>query len=166
MDKIPSQNLKNYQVWCHRRLLQLQVRDPFQELIFITKHLNPNLFLSPSPKKTIPNKKIHATTPNPTLNPDLPKKPNGSGDEPPVCRNGHGVPADTKNYHTWAYRQWLLVEFNQPELWAGELEFVGEMLHDDVRNNSAWHHRFFVVWDSGIREGEVDSEAVLRRKIE
>ena len=75
-------------------------------------------------------------------------------------------PVDTKNYHTWAYRQWLLAEFNSPELWAGELDFVEMMLRHDVRNNSAWHHRFFVVWESGVREGEIDREAVLRREIE
>ena len=54
---------------------------------------------------------------------------------------------DSKNYHTWSYRQWLLVYFKEDEsLWTGELDFVDEMLGQDVRNNSAWHHRFFVVW--------------------
>lgn len=84
----------------------------------------------------------------------------------PARKNGHGGPVDTKNYHTWAYRQWLLAEFNSPELWAGELEFVEEMLRDDLRNNSAWHHRFFVVWENGVREGEADREQVIRREIE
>jgi protein farnesyltransferase/geranylgeranyltransferase type-1 subunit alpha len=72
---------------------------------------------------------------------------------------------DSKNYHTWAYREWVLAHFNQNDLWAGELEFVEKLLDEDLRNNSAWHHRFFVVWDSGVREGDEDREAVLRREI-
>ncbi|KAG6857972.1 hypothetical protein C0995_003655, partial [Termitomyces sp. Mi166 len=39
------------------------------------------------------------------------------------------------------------------DLWAGELDFVETIIVQDVRNNSAWHHRFFVVFQSGIREG-------------
>ena len=74
--------------------------------------------------------------------------------------------ADTKNYHTWSYRQWLLAYFNdEDELWTGELGFVDAMLAQDVRNNSAWHHRFFVVWGCGVREGEEDRERVYKREL-
>ena len=74
--------------------------------------------------------------------------------------------ADTKNYHTWSYRQWLLAYFNdEDELWRGELDFVDAMLAQDVRNNSAWHHRFFVVWGCGVREGEEDRERVYKREL-
>lgn len=74
--------------------------------------------------------------------------------------------ADTKNYHTWSYRQWLLAYFNdEDELWTGELDFVDAMLAQDVRNNSAWHHRFFVVWGCGVREGEGDRERVYKREL-
>jgi protein farnesyltransferase/geranylgeranyltransferase type-1 subunit alpha len=73
---------------------------------------------------------------------------------------------DQKNYHTWSYRQWLLSYFNDEEdLWSKELDFVDVMLTKDVRNNSAWHHRFFVVWASGVRDGEEDRERVLRREL-
>lgn len=73
---------------------------------------------------------------------------------------------DAKNYHTWSYRQWLLAFFNDEErLWAGERAYVDRMLEEDVRNNSAWHHRFFVVWQTGIRKGEEDREDVLRREL-
>lgn len=30
---------------------------------------------------------------------------------------------DSKNYHTWSHRQWLIKEFN---LWDGELDYVDE----------------------------------------
>ncbi|KAH6879372.1 hypothetical protein BKA70DRAFT_1127296, partial [Coprinopsis sp. MPI-PUGE-AT-0042] len=76
---------------------------------------------------------------------------------------------DSKNYHTWSYRQWLLAYFKDDEaLWQGELDFVEEMLGQDVRNNSAWHHRFFVVWASGVREegeSQSDRERILRREL-
>ncbi|KAF5329979.1 hypothetical protein D9611_010404 [Ephemerocybe angulata] len=73
---------------------------------------------------------------------------------------------DTKNYHTWSYRQWLLAYFNDEEdMWAGELDFVEQLLGQDIRNNSAWHHRFFVVWASGVREGDEDRERVFKREL-
>ena len=73
--------------------------------------------------------------------------------------------ADEKNYHTWSYRQWLLSHFNDDDLWENELDFTDHMIVDDVRNNSAWHHRFFVVWQSGVRDAEADRERVTRREL-
>lgn len=74
--------------------------------------------------------------------------------------------SDSKNYHTWSYRQWILVHFNdEPRLWAGERAYAEELLEEDVRNNSAWHHRFFVVFSSGVRAGDEDREQVLRREL-
>ncbi|KIK68575.1 hypothetical protein GYMLUDRAFT_36037 [Collybiopsis luxurians FD-317 M1] len=72
---------------------------------------------------------------------------------------------DAKNYHTWSYRQWLLAYFNDDNLWIGELDFVDELLNADIRNNSAWHHRFFTVFQSGVHQGEEDRERVLRREL-
>lgn len=72
---------------------------------------------------------------------------------------------DTKNYHTWSYRQWILAYFNQDELWSHELRFVESMLETDVRNNSAWHHRFFVVFQSGVRNGDRDRNEIIRREL-
>jgi len=77
-----------------------------------------------------------------------------------------GLEGDAKNYHTWSYRQWILGYFTgDRDVWLGELPFVDEMLSHDVRNNSAWHHRYFVVWGSGIREGEEDRGQVLSREL-
>ncbi|KAG9313486.1 hypothetical protein JVU11DRAFT_5811 [Chiua virens] len=77
----------------------------------------------------------------------------------------YALQIDTKNYHTWSYRQWTLAHFNDATLWHGELAFVERMLDGDLRNNSAWHHRFFVVFQSGIREGDEDRNAVVRREL-
>ncbi|KAF3348088.1 Malic acid transport protein [Verticillium dahliae VDG2] len=49
---------------------------------------------------------------------------------------------DTKNYHVWSYRQYLVRRLG---LWtAQELAATQTLIEDDVRNNSAWSHRFFV----------------------
>jgi protein farnesyltransferase/geranylgeranyltransferase type-1 subunit alpha len=51
---------------------------------------------------------------------------------------------DTKNYHVWSYRQFLVRKL---ALWdQDELEAVEKYITDDVRNNSAWSHRFFLVF--------------------
>jgi protein farnesyltransferase/geranylgeranyltransferase type-1 subunit alpha len=72
---------------------------------------------------------------------------------------------DEKNYHTWAYRQWILASAADAALWADELPWVTGLLADDVRNNSAWHHRFYVVWQSGV-PGTTDAPAVLARELQ
>ncbi|OSD05218.1 protein prenylyltransferase [Trametes coccinea BRFM310] len=73
---------------------------------------------------------------------------------------------DTKNYHTWSYRQWILTHFNnEARLWAGERPYAEQLIDADVRNNSAWHHRFFVVFSSGVRLGDEEREVVLRREL-
>jgi protein farnesyltransferase/geranylgeranyltransferase type-1 subunit alpha len=40
-------------------------------------------------------------------------------------------------------RQWVVQKFN---LWDDELGYVEDNLRIDVRNNSAWNHRFFIVF--------------------
>lgn len=50
---------------------------------------------------------------------------------------------DTKNYHVWTYRHFLVRRF---KLWDSprELADVDALLAADVRNNSAWNHRFML----------------------
>ncbi|KAG9050609.1 CAAX geranylgeranyltransferase alpha subunit [Tulasnella sp. UAMH 9824] len=166
MNSMMAQNLKTYQIWHHRRLLQTHLREPYAELAFITKSLRP---VPAQPEddedeeddgEQLPETGVcDNTKPLPTPKTQPPAQP-----QKPATPAKSSV--DTKNYHTWAYRQWLLAEFNSPELWAGELDFVDEMLRYDVRNNSAWHHRFFVTFENGIREGEEDRQAVARREID
>ncbi|KAG8944701.1 CAAX geranylgeranyltransferase alpha subunit [Tulasnella sp. 424] len=164
INSMMAQNLKTYQIWHHRRLLQTHLREPYTELAFITKSLRPDPV---DPEDDDEDESEDEETPETgvcdnTKPPPTPKTPTSTQAKKPRAKSS----VDTKNYHTWAYRQWLLAEFNSPELWAGELEFVDEMLRHDIRNNSAWHHRFFVTFDSGIREGEEDRQAVARREID
>ncbi|KAH6844350.1 hypothetical protein B0T12DRAFT_360615 [Alternaria alternata] len=66
---------------------------------------------------------------------------------------------DSKNYHVWSYRQWLVKRFDlfdKPE----ELEWTHSMIEEDVRNNSAWNHRYYLV--VGGREGKPSADLVER----
>lgn len=58
---------------------------------------------------------------------------------------------DSKNYHVWSYRQWLVEHFSlwdDPEEWA----CVERMIEADVRNNSAWNHRWFLCFGQHAEE--------------
>lgn len=64
---------------------------------------------------------------------------------------------DSKNYHVWSYRQYLVRKLSLfPSQTAStpllsELTSLDTLIRNDVRNNSAWSHRFFVVFsDPGI----------------
>ncbi|KAL2857190.1 hypothetical protein BJY01DRAFT_159556 [Aspergillus pseudoustus] len=50
---------------------------------------------------------------------------------------------DSKNYHVWTYRHWLVRHF---ELWDSprEIADINSLLNSDVRNNSAWNHRYML----------------------
>jgi protein farnesyltransferase/geranylgeranyltransferase type-1 subunit alpha len=50
--------------------------------------------------------------------------------------------SDSKNYHAWSYRVWLIERFS---LWEGELEYAESLLDKEVQNNSAWSYRYFLL---------------------
>jgi hypothetical protein len=50
--------------------------------------------------------------------------------------------ADSKNYHAWAHRQVVVAA---GAAWQQEQQYVQRLLAEDVRNNSAWNQRFFVL---------------------
>lgn len=66
------------------------------------------------------------------------------------------IHADSKNYHAWQYRQWVLKTYS---LWSDELAFVDKLLGEDIRNNSAWNQRYFVIaHTTGFRDEIVERE--------
>jgi hypothetical protein len=80
----------------------------------------------------------------------------GDGSGEPTFTTVH-LCDDAKNYHAWSHRQWAVKTYG---LWDGEMEFTEEMLMGaglvpygglpaDVRNNSAWSHRWFVLTRGG-----------------
>lgn len=69
---------------------------------------------------------------------------------------------DAKNYHAWQHRQWVIkvgvaswvsTVRSSPDLpiaadvqsLGDELGYVDSLIQDDLRNNSAWNQRYFVV---------------------
>ncbi|KAF2683402.1 farnesyltransferas-like protein [Lentithecium fluviatile CBS 122367] len=70
---------------------------------------------------------------------------------------------DSKNYHVWSYRQWLVKRFG---LFGDdeELQWTEEMICADVRNNSAWNHRWFLV--VGGKDGQSVGEHMVKREID
>ncbi|KAJ2996892.1 CAAX geranylgeranyltransferase alpha subunit [Globomyces sp. JEL0801] len=52
------------------------------------------------------------------------------------------IEMDSKNYHAWSYRQWLVRTHN---IWEAEMKESDYWIQNDVRNNSAWNHRFFIL---------------------
>lgn len=74
---------------------------------------------------------------------------------------------DFKNYNGWSHRGFIVHKFN---LWGGEMDFVNDLLRLDIRNNSAWNHRFTVLKNTKwpltdeTRQAEVDfTLGALRR---
>jgi len=67
---------------------------------------------------------------------------------------------DAKNYHVWSYRQWLVRRFG---IWDDEREWtaVKELLDEDVRNNSAWNHRWYLAF---ARPGDPLSDVEVVQK--
>ena len=51
-------------------------------------------------------------------------------------------------------------------LYDGELDYIERLLTDDVRNNSAWNQRFFVVTHEASSSGEGLSGDLLRREVD
>ncbi|KAJ1995375.1 CAAX geranylgeranyltransferase alpha subunit [Coemansia spiralis] len=56
------------------------------------------------------------------------------------------IESDSKNFHAWSYRQWLVRTYG---VWEQELGFIDTMINEDVRNNSAWNQRYFVLMGDG-----------------
>ena len=54
------------------------------------------------------------------------------------------------------FRQWVIREFS---LWENELDYVNKLLVEDLRNNSAWNQRYFVINNTtGFTDDVVDRE--------
>ena len=69
--------------------------------------------------------------------------------------------SDSKNYHAWSYRVWLVERFS---LWEGELEYVESLLDREVTNNSAWSYRYFIL--NRQPNSEAGSHEYIRAEID
>lgn len=104
LNEVSLENLKNYQIWHHRRLL--------------LDHHYPTIASDPEAVAALARSEQDFLT--------------------------QILAEDTKNYHVWSYRQYMV-----PKLGIfgdGEVRAAEALIDEDVRNNSAWSHRFFVVF--------------------
>jgi len=47
-------------------------------------------------------------------------------------------------------------------LWEGELDYISQLITEDVRNNSAWNQRYFVITNTtGFTDDVITSEIKL-----
>jgi len=55
---------------------------------------------------------------------------------------------DSKNYHAWSHRQWVMGFFGlhkDGERMKKETDNIERLISTDLRNNSAWNYRFYLV---------------------
>lgn len=71
---------------------------------------------------------------------------------------------DAKNYHAWAYRQWLMTRFDLFD--KSELEYIDQLLAEDIRNNSAWNQRMFYFNNRPTILLDVDAENEINYALE
>ena len=54
------------------------------------------------------------------------------------------IGTDSKNYHAWSYRQWVITSFPEASDLAKEKKFIAFAIKFDPYNNSAWNYRFYM----------------------
>ena len=59
---------------------------------------------------------------------------------------------------TTIFINYKLYEFS---LYDGEIDFIDDLLEDDIRNNSAWNQRFFVVSQTA-KDGKIRGDILER----
>lgn len=85
-----------------------------------------------------------------------------AGDE--LAATARYLREDTKNYHAWSYRQWLLRAFGNATLWTADLRDTADLLVAlDVRNNSLWNQRAFLL--TRCFPGALSVPAVVRAEV-
>lgn len=129
-------NGANYTVWYFRRLVvdALPDYDLRTELEFVTKigRANPKNYQVWQHRKVIVEKSKEVSA--------------------ELAFTAEMIDEDSgKNYHAWAHRQWVIETFG---LWDNELSYIDDMLKLDLRNNSAWNQRYFMIskWKKLSRE--------------
>ncbi|MCJ1397132.1 CAAX geranylgeranyltransferase alpha subunit [Xylographa trunciseda] len=158
-EHIISMNPAHYTVWLYRAdVLRALNHDPAQELEWLNKislkHLKNYQIWSVRPSYHLCPQPIHHRPPaNPYPSPYRNHRQtimSQLSTLPPLELSflSRMLAKDAKNYHVFSYRQWLVAHFG---LWSTnpastELRFVDGLLRADLRNNSAWHHRWFVVF--------------------
>ncbi|KAM3187217.1 hypothetical protein ACTXT7_002709 [Hymenolepis weldensis] len=153
-------NAANYTIWAYRRNVLLTLKSPltkehtFTKMLLLDHQKNYQLWyhlqwlMMESAKSDGENDpKTVYSRPNSRLFKTL-------QDELDLIREI--LNDDSKNYHAWQYRRWLVDFFGVPV--KDELRFTELMLLDDALNNSAWNHRFYTVMEEELTDNVFDRE--------
>lgn len=133
LDDLARVNMKNYQVWQHRKLIVLALGDPSRELAFTAQVLDEDC------------KNYHTWVYRQWVLSHF-------GGLPQSQDKAAKPTSDAE--HSDAAGQFS-------RLWHGELDYVASLLQTDARNNSAWNHRFFCIF--GARWAHNTHNDVARR---
>ena len=150
LNRISLQHLKNYQIWHHRQVvMSMHAALPIDEIRFL------ELMLSKDAK----NYHVWSYRQWLVARFDLwPEPPSLSAALDVTATGSEPEAAEQQRQHHGGDR-------GDEERGGSELDFTEHLLHHDVRNNSAWNHRFFVVFgraekglpvSRGMCEREVD----------
>lgn len=55
------------------------------------------------------------------------------------------------SHHVHQYRQWVV---STSDIWDGELEYAETMIARDLRNNSAWNFRMWLMSNRGLKSND------------
>ncbi|KAF9162075.1 CAAX geranylgeranyltransferase alpha subunit [Mortierella sp. AD011] len=143
-----SENPKSYQIWHHRQVLVDHISAVLLPASSATSETASSLITAP----TIPYHELSES------------QQKAARDMVKVELDfiATALEEDSKNYHAWSYRQWVLTHFGQGPWWEEELSYIDGLLEIDVRNNSAWNQRFYIV--SAGPQGF--TEEIVQREIE
>ncbi|KAE8210443.1 hypothetical protein CF327_g5681 [Tilletia walkeri] len=147
LDDMAAGSMKNYQIWQQRKRVVTALGDPSRELDFTASVLD------------IDAKNYHTWVYRQWVLcyfgglPSTSALRNSSTASAPPALTPSSASAGQKDDIAEA------AEGAFPQLWDGELEYTDGLLDTDLRNNSAWNHRFFVLFASGrARERVADRE--------
>ncbi|KAF9345056.1 CAAX geranylgeranyltransferase alpha subunit [Mortierella sp. AD094] len=143
-----SENPKSYQIWHHRQVIVDHMSAVFLPASLTTSVTASSLTTAPTiPYHELPESQQKAARDMVNVELEFIAK---------------ALAEDSKNYHAWSYRQWVLAHFGQGPWWEEELKYLDDLLAIDIRNNSAWNQRFHVVTigPQGL------TEEVVQREIE
>lgn len=140
--RVAEDSIKNYQLWNHRRKIALALGPAAaeQELQFCTGELRTHCVLTARRSALRFHQALCCQS---AANPACGSAQKACPCVPcvPAC-HAEALDADSKNYHAWAHRQVVVAAAGA---WQPEMEYLECLLQADVRNNSAWNQRAFVI---------------------
>ncbi|PWN38058.1 protein prenylyltransferase, partial [Meira miltonrushii] len=130
LNDLAKNNMKNYQVWQHRKLIVTALGDPSHELEFAARVLQEDS-----------------------------KNYNTWVYRQWVLSYFGGLPIQSEKV-TSVVDQSPSSAGKYPQIWEGEGQYIAQMLQMDARNNSAWNHRYFCLFASKwVQSVEKDASA-------